>query len=229
MATPTAAAASSASSCDQIYELKITLLHTHPPIWRRVQVPATLSLSKLHCVIQFAMGWRDAHLYNFEIQGRTYAQSLCYNLPPLWYRLDQAERTGVSLDDDEDDDLAKFKLHQVLKGEGFKFKYHYDFGDNWYHEMCLERILLRDERRALYPVCTAGQRACPPEDCGGVYGYAQLVPVLENVNHPLHERLTKQWVRKDTHFDASHWDMDAANAKLSVFQNIPSCPGAFHD
>jgi Plasmid pRiA4b ORF-3-like protein len=175
----------------EIYQVKIALRDTHPRIWRRVLVPRDVTLGKLHRVLQRAMGWTDSHLHRFQY-GSGRRSDLRFGLPPK-----------VSAEN-------KTKLGDALTAPGDRLLYEYDFGDVWQHDVRLEKILLYEE--SFQPVCIAGERACPPEDCGGPQGFAELLDTLRNPEHPEHEdRL--EWLGDD--FDPEHLDLTEINRKLS--------------
>jgi hypothetical protein len=177
------------------YQFKITLIGVQPLIWRRIQV-TDCTLDKLHEHIQTAMGWTNSHLHQFEIAGRIYGD------PQL-------------LDDGFGEvafnDSVTTYLRPLLgrRKKGFCFRYEYDFGDAWQHEVQLEDLLPPDPGTA-YPRCLGGARACPPEDCGGVSGYARLLTLLANPNHRDHRDLS-QWVGP---FDPEAFDPQAATAAM---------------
>lgn len=178
----------------QIYQLKITLLDSKPAIWRRVQVPNDINLAKLHQAIQSVMGWEDAHLHQFKV-GKTYY--------------------GTTYPDDsagmpETRDERKARLSELVSRPKAKFVYEYDFGDSWEHEIVLEKILPA-EPGVTYPVCTDGKRACPPEDCGGVWGYENLLEVIQDPKHPEHEDML-EWIGGS--FDPEAFDVEGANRAL---------------
>jgi hypothetical protein len=182
----------------QIYQLKITLKYSQPPIWRRVQVPNTITLATLHRVIQNVMGWEDCHMHHFKV-GKTYY--------------------GISYPDDFDGitttkDEKQVTLGTIVSKPKAKFVYEYDFGDSWEHEILLEKIL-SPEPGVQYPVCITGKRACPPEDCGGVWGYANLLGVLQNPTHPEHEEML-EWLGSS--FDPEAFDTEAVNRALSTMR-----------
>jgi hypothetical protein len=158
-----------------IYQLKITLKDITPPIWRRVQVASNTPLGKLHEIVQQAMGWTNSHLHAFLIAGDRYG-------PP--------DSDGES----KDIDYRKIKLEDIA-AEGSRFSYEYDFGDDWGHELVVEKVLA-PEPGVKYPICLAGKRACPPEDCGGPWGYAQLLEILADPKHEEHEE-RKEWLGDD--------------------------------
>jgi len=174
-----------------IYQLKITLQSSKPPIWRRVLVPSDMKLSTLHDVIQIAMGWEDAHLHQFD-DGQNF-----YGLPEM------------SLDDALDS--SKTKLEKVLPAEKAKILYEYDFGDSWEHVVLLEKILEPDPAQT-YPVCIKGSRACPPEDCGGIWGYEDLLAKLADPKNPEREDLL-DWLGVED-FDPDDFDLESINEEL---------------
>jgi len=156
-----------------VHQLKVTLEGTKPPVWRRVVVPSDITFARLHDVLQAAFGWWNSHLHEFEIDGVRYGS-------------DDGEGWG-----DRPLDERRHRLGDVA-GEGATFGYVYDFGDNWQHRMVVERVVPA-ERGARYPACTAGRRACPPEDCGGVWGYADFVDAIRDPEHSEHESML-EWV-----------------------------------
>jgi Plasmid pRiA4b ORF-3-like protein len=181
----------SSSSSGTIYQLKITLKGSRPPIWRRVQVLSTITLGQLHEIIQTSMGWTDSHLHQFKILGREYGRP-------------QPEFDFYVLDE------SKTKLSQVVAGEKFKFVYEYDFGDGWDHDVLVEKVLPRLPD-AQYPVCLTGKRACPPEDSGGVWGYAELLQTVQDPSSPDYEE-QREWLGED--FDSEAFDLDDVNEAL---------------
>ncbi len=175
-----------------IYQLKITLKEIRPPIWRRVQVPSSTTLSQLHLIIQAAMGWWNCHLHQFSIQGIDYGE------PQPEYGLDMRDEKRV-------------KLNQVVQREKAKFLYLYDFGDSWEHSILVEKVLPR-EPEVSYPLCVKGKRACPPEDCGGPWGYAEFLEAIQNPEHPEHESFV-EWIGGE--FNSEACDLDEINQRLA--------------
>jgi tetratricopeptide (TPR) repeat protein len=174
-----------------VYQLKVTLKWTSPPIWRRLVVRADTRLSKLHDILQVAMGWHYCHLHQFTVGRR---------------------EIGVpDLDDWADvEDERRVRLADVASREKARFRYQYDFGDDWEHDIVVEKILPADPR-GHYPVCVAGRRACPPEDVGGAWGYADFLEALQDPKHREHkERL--EWVGGT--FDPESFNLDSVNAAL---------------
>jgi hypothetical protein len=152
-----------------IYELKVTLQDSKPPVWRRFRVPSDVSLIRLHGYLQRIMGWTNAHMHQFIAGGWQFGTS-----DPDFPRPTQ---TGKNV-----------PLNQVLLKPNDRFVYEYDFGDGWQHEVVLERIV-GAEPDTLYPYVMEGERACPPEDCGGIAGYHRLVEALASATHPDHDAL----------------------------------------
>ncbi|MGI9950781.1 plasmid pRiA4b ORF-3 family protein [Moorellaceae bacterium AZ2] len=183
----------SRSAPTSIYQLKITLKGIKPPIWRRVQVPGNVTLYKLHKIIQVVMDWGDYHLYEFRI-GDTY-----YGIPDPDFEELHRVKSARSV-----------KLNQVVPSEGFKFLYVYDFGDNWQHEIVVEKILPPVEGMK-YPICLDGRRASPPEDCGGIGGYYEMLRILRDPEHEEYEE-TLQWLGGS--FDPEAFDLEIINEVL---------------
>lgn len=179
-------------AAQNVYQLKITLKGMRPPIWRRVQVKSSTTLSQLHLAIQAAMGWWNCHLHQFSIEGIDYGE------PSSEYDWDLQDETRV-------------KLSQVVKREKFKFFYTYDFGDSWEHEILVEKVLPRDPK-VTYSRCLTGKRACPPEDCGGTWGYAEFLEAIQDAAHPEHDELL-EWIGGS--FDAEVCPLDEINQRLA--------------
>jgi len=182
-------------STDSIYQLKITLVGSKPPIWRRVLVPASIKLSELHLVLQAIMNWEDYHLHMFSHNDTNY---------------------GAPLEDDIDFGLQtvdekKFKLEELLTEEGHKITYTYDFGDNWEHAVLLEKILPREDD-GIYPRVIKGKRQGPPEDCGGVWGYEEILEAIASPKHPEHKTYLK-WIGKD--FNPEEFDLETIQHRLT--------------
>jgi len=165
------------------YQVKISLAGAKPPIWRRLLVRDNTDLHKFHLIIQDAMGWQNCHLYQFEIEETRYTEFF---------------DEGFIADDETPS--SSVRLGDLSLREGDSFLYNYDFGDDWYHECEVEKIT-PIERGAEYPRCLAGRRACPPEDCGGIYGYDRMLSALRSRAHP--ER--KHWLE----WIGPNWNSDA--------------------
>lgn len=182
------------SKAQSIYQLKITLKDCRPTIWRRVQVRSSATLAHLHWVIQISMGWTNSHLHSFTIRG------VEYGVPMSELGFDE-----MGLRDEQ-----PVKLSKVIPGEKFKFSYLYDFGDSWDHEILVEKVLEADPDTD-YPICVKGKRACPPEDCGGVWGYRGFLEAIQDPDHPEHEEML-EWVGGS--FDPEDAELDEANHQL---------------
>jgi hypothetical protein len=178
-----------------IYQLKVTLRDTHPPIWRRLLVPADLKLAKLHAVLQIALGWTNSHLYEFTAQGKTYSSP-----NPEDY-----------FDGPDSIDDRKVALSEVLPRVRSKLVYIYDMGDYWQHDVVLEKILPVDPA-ASYPACVDGKRACPPEDCGSTSGYYDFVEAIRDPEHEQHAEML-EWCGGD--YDPEAFSVEDVNRQLS--------------
>lgn len=175
-----------------IYEIKVTLHDSQPPVWRRIQVRSDITLAKLHRILQCVMGWEDAHLHQFVVQGQFYG---------IADREEELRKTN---------DERKYRLSDIVPGEGSKFQYDYDFGDNWEHVLKVEKALPPDEG-VRYPICLEGARACPPEDVGGIPGYENFLQALNNPGHPEHDEYL-EWIGGD--FDPEAFDRTQVNQRL---------------
>jgi Plasmid pRiA4b ORF-3-like protein len=183
----------------EIYQIKVTLLGTRPPIWRRLLVPADLTLEQLHNVLQLAVGWQDCHMHDFRIGQKRFGtpdpNDRLMGLPST-----ASERTA--------------RLLTVLGKVGAKAVYTYDFGDSWEHGIVVEKILPPEPGHA-YPACVDGKRHGPPEDCGGVPGFYNLLEAISNPGHAEHEDL-QDWLGDD--FDPEAFSVDEVNRCLAPLQ-----------
>lgn len=184
--------ATSTSSHAKIYQIKVTLKYSSPPIWRRLLVPSSITLAQLHRVLQAAMGWHNCHLHQFVAAGKYYGEPD----PQL---------------DFEVIDERKVRLDSLLINVRNSLVYEYDFGDSWEHKIDLEKILPADPEMTL-PKCIKCVRACPPEDVGGVWGYAGFLAAMADPEHPEHEYY-KEWIGEG--FDPVRVDIDRINARLA--------------
>jgi hypothetical protein len=181
----------SVKSIENVYQIKITLRDSKPPIWRRLLVPDSISLYKLNQIIQIAMGWTDSHLHQFIIHGE-------------YYSIPSPEDWGPIIDE------RRSRLDQIAASESDKFIYEYDFGDSWDHEVLVEKIL-PPEPGVKYPVCIKGKRACPPEDVGGIWGYEEFLEAMSDPNHDEHDRFIAWWGGE---FDPEEFDIEEINQVL---------------
>ena len=175
-----------------IFQLKVTIRGSRPPIWRRLQLPADMRLDKLHAVLQAAFAWTDYHLHQFMV-GDDY-----YGVP------------DPEFGDRDIHDEKKFRLNQLVGQPKDKLVYEYDFGDSWIHEITLEKILAA-EPGVRYPICVTGKRAAPPEDCGGVWGYENLLHIIQDPKHEDYETMLT-WLGGPIAPEA--FNVDAVNKEL---------------
>lgn len=180
---------------DRIVTMRVDLVGLKPPIWRRLEVPADYTLEDLHYVLQLAMGWEDAHLHAFLV-NRT-----AYSIPA------DEEDFGAIGEDSGAVTLESLALYR----KGAKFHYEYDFGDSWEHQIVVESASAR-EPGVRYPRCLKAVGACPPEDCGGVPGYTNLLEALKDPRHEDHDDMV-EWLGGE--FDPAGVDLDAINAGLA--------------
>lgn len=166
----------------QVYEFRLLLLEVAPPIWRSIQVPETYSFWDLHVALQDSMGWLDYHLHLFRLTKPVTGEVVQIGIPD-----DDAFEGDEPVLPGWDIPIATY-----FSRPGVVAQYDYDFGDGWEHELTLEAILPR-QRSEKYPLCLGGARACPPEDCGGVGGYENLVTVIQTPTHEEYES-TLQWL-----------------------------------
>lgn len=213
----------------QVHELKITLRGSKPPIWRRVAVPSDIRLSDLHYVIQIVMGWENSHLHQFVVRN-TKPRPAPDELRKLfqneqWDKLEECMRRDRCISDirfelEDIEDEKKVKLSELAPAVKSKFIYEYDFGDNWDHNIEVVKIVPPDEG-VKYPVCLAGKFACPPDDCGGLWGYYEKLEILKNPKHDDYED-TIEWMGDD--FDPEHFNLEAINAELATLRSGKSRP-----
>jgi hypothetical protein len=212
-----------------VHQLRITLRDTKPPIWRRVVTPASTTLGQLHEIIQIVMGWTDCHLHHFVLRDRSlrpgpeeirqameadhWPTELADRMRGERYFVPRATPFGDATElDGEDEDAVT--LAQVCPQVKSKLSYEYDFGDGWEHTIEVQKI--EEAREGVeYPVCLAGKLACPPEDCGGVHGYYQMLEVAADPSHEDHEDVV-EWLGDD--FDPEAFDFDAVNDVLAQWR-----------
>jgi hypothetical protein len=176
----------------QVYQFKLVLVGVEPPIWRRIQVPETYSFWDLHVALQDAMGWLDYHLHVFRVARPGTGE---------------VKQIGIPDDDPFEGDKPtlpgwEIPITRYFSRPGTTVPYEYDFGDGWEHELTLEAILPRQAGQQ-YPLCVDGARACPPEDCGGVYGYENVLTVIQDPTHEEHESML-EWL--GGRFDPDRFD-----------------------
>lgn len=175
-----------------IFQLHVELEDISPPVWRKVLVPSNITLAALHTALNELMGWTNSHLHQFLLRDRIFGDKRADDFGEL-----------------EFEDEKKFCLDDLI-GEGQVISYEYDFGDGWTHHVKVEKKLEFD-RRLAYPLCVAGARACPPEDCGGPPGYESLVAKLRDPKDAEHDDLVT-WV--GGFFDPEGFDVNRTNNGL---------------
>ncbi len=180
----------------KIYQLKITLVGSKPPIWRRILVTDDITLDKFHLILQIAMGWTNSHLHQFISNGQFYGI--------------KDDDFGFDMDIKNEED---YKLNHLLKSEKDILIYEYDFGDGWEHKVLLEKITPFNIDNKL-PSCIKGKRACPPEDCGGIWGYAGLIETLNSPDDPEYESMV-EWLGGK--FDPEAFNIKETNKILSEY------------
>lgn len=182
---------------NKTYQVKITLQGSKPSIWRRVLIPSDLSLPDFHKVIQTTMGWTNSHLHQF-VKNRTY------------YSPEMEDEVLWGEKEDDELDYSKYKVSDLLRKTKDKVMYEYDFGDDWEHVIVLEKII--DESMDIKDVtCLAGENSCPPEDCGGLWGYYNMLEILKDPDHEEYEEYT-DWLGDE--FDPTYFDIEEVNDML---------------
>lgn len=179
----------------RIFQIQIALKGFRPKIWRRILVPENVLLPDFHKIIQTTMGWTNSHLHHF-VKGRSYYV--------------HKTEDDVFVGNNSDIDYAKIKISDLLSFEKDKIIYEYDFGDDWEHDIVLEKILPYDNK-LVYPICVKGKMNCPPEDCGGVLRYAYMLEVIKDPEHEDYEEL-RDWLGEE--FDPEFFDIDTVNELL---------------
>ncbi|MFW5754049.1 MAG: plasmid pRiA4b ORF-3 family protein [Marinilabiliaceae bacterium] len=152
----------------KIYQITVTLQGIRPPIWRRLLIPADLFLHDFHKVLQTTMGWDNQHIHLFLKGNKMFG----------------SEETGWG-SGPHFQDYTAIRVNDLLRQPGDKMIYQYDMGDDWRHAVELEKEVNPDPD-AYYPVCIDGARECPPEDCGGVEGYKEMIEAVKNPASPHH-------------------------------------------
>lgn len=176
----------------QIFRIKVTLRGSKPPIWRRFEVPADVTLHQLHRILQVVMGWTDSHLHQFQRGSVYYGQS-----DPEFGVRRVSER--------------KTHLRDVLRKPRARMRYEYDFGDGWEHEFVLEAVTSASAENR-QPRVLEARGACPPEDVGGIWGYYGFLEAMGNPNHPDHRDMMGWWGGP---FDPEAFDLEGVNHVLA--------------
>jgi hypothetical protein len=223
----------------KILQLKISLEGIKPRIWRRFLVEENISFRKFHEIIQRVMGWEDYHLYEFRVGGEIItsreegfnpaegALKKIASSPQFLKMIEQIDlkKGSATLDVNKLNKILKCaekskarpkydmstKIGSLVNKEGAEFHYVYDFGDNWEHILTIEKIF-DDSNVQKMPVCLEGERACPPEDCGSIYGYYELQKIKKNKKHPEYQERIIDWLGED--FDFELFDIGLINKRL---------------
>ena len=174
----------------RIYQIQIVLVNTKPKIWRRLLVNSDILLVDFHRIIQTSMGWTNSHLHQFNNGLTSYSPE--------------------EFEVEDTNDSRKVKLKTILKKEGSKILYEYDFGDGWIHDIILEKII-NEEDKGQIPMCIKGKGNCPPEDCGGPFGYMELLKTISNPKHEDYESMM-EWLGGE--FDPDFFDLNQINQQL---------------
>jgi len=182
----------------KFYLLRIELLEVEPKIWREFVVPSDITLDRLHDVVQIIMGWEQSHLYQFLLKDKKYSEFLEYI---------------QEFDDIEDSKLVR--LNELINRKNQKVIYEYDFGDGWQHEISL----LNSNYKSDYPYelqCLNGDRACPPEDVGGTYGYSYF---LKCISDPQNEEYDEMLCWVGGEFESEEFELEYVNFELIKYYN----------
>lgn len=179
---------------DDVFQLRVELLGAEPAIWRRLLIDQAVLLPELHWILQAAMGWTNSHLHQFSVGEVRFGEP------------DEDFAPGPI-------DYRRISLNQILFHSGSTLVYEYDFGDSWQHLIELEDRLEHGSVTDPLPRCVDGARACPPEDSGGVYGYAELLEAIRDPDHPEHESYVA-WAGGG--FDPETFDVETANERLAA-------------
>lgn len=179
---------------ERFYLLKIQLLGIEEAIWRRFVVPADITLDRLHDVIQIVMGWEDYHLHEFTIGNKRYTED----------------------PESKDDGLegGMYRLDDLIKQKGQIFRYLYDLGDYWEHEIILEENNYDGTKLDAEVACLDGKRACPPEDVGSINGYYDFCKAINDPDHEEYENYIL-WIGGE--YDPEYFDHEAVNQELFTY------------
>lgn len=177
-------------------QIKVTLIGFDPAIWRRIVVPSSINFFDLHHVVQISMGWKNFHLFEFHIGN---------------YRIGFIDEEFVN--SDELADALDVQVDLLLGKEGANGTYLYDFGDHWEHMLEVEKVVA--ESHLAFPICIGGELNCPPEDCGGIPGFHNMLEILKDRKHP-EFRETKRWAGRG--YDPAKFDLEKINKELPKYK-----------
>lgn len=190
----------SGSDRNLVLQFVVELEGVNPLVWRRIQIPNHYNFWDLHVAIQDALGWQDCHLHHFEIKGKGKRKAVRIGIPDFSGYVDLPEVFPG----------WEIPVTTYFNNLGVQATYEYDYGDGWLHTVLLEGYLFRDPKMS-YPLCLGGERACPPEDCGGVSGYENVVAVLADPEHADYQEM-REWVGVE-------WSPERFNAAEVQFDN----------
>lgn len=182
---------------DEIIQLKITLAHTKPSIWRRILVDKQTTFFELHHIIQIAMGWQNYHLFEFKVNN---------------YRIGEPDDEFGYHGSNQVLDAKEVTLDRLIIEHKEEFRYEYDFGDSWSHKIVVEKFLTK-EKSLNYPHCIDGKLNCPPEDCGGIPGFYNLIEIMENKKHPERKEMLA-WLGAE--YDPEVFNKEQVNKTLEL-------------
>lgn len=189
----------------EFVQLKISLNKSNPSIWRQIQLHKEHTFFELHHIIQIIMGWKNYHAYEFNLEG--------YRIGTI---IEGEKLDGYGTDSLLDANTTK--VSDVVSNVGDNIKYEYDFGDGWQHTLKVEEFLDADFN-VMYPECIAGEMACPPEDCGGIHGFYDLLEILKDKKHPNYKDY-KIWMPRG--YDPTKFNLDKVNKQLDNLDNYIS-------
>jgi hypothetical protein len=187
-----------------IIQMKITLKDSKPRIWRRFIVDKSSTFEDLHNVIQIVMGWQNCHLYEFHFK-RNY----------IITEIDEDFNFSSPYSDFKRLEASEVLLEEFIFDTKTKFEYVYDMGDDWVHEIKVEKFL-EETKNLEVPKCLDGEYNCPPEDCGGIWGFYELLEILNDKNHPEHKNMV-EWIEWAGYknYDPEYFDIKKVNKELA--------------
>ena len=207
---------------DKILQIKITLKNIEPKIWRSFLVSDSWTFDKLHRVIQKVMGWEGYHLFEFKVK-----KEMKTDMPLSLKKMSRMDSRTIKSSsyiritssdegylEENEKDPKKSTIKDYLNAEKQKIDYVYDFGDTWNHEIIVEKIIEKNiENLNKYPICLEGQRACPPEDCGGTGGYERIIEALKTKKDPWGEKIQdlKSWLGN---WNPENFNIEEVNKEL---------------
>jgi hypothetical protein len=182
---------------NDIIQLRVSLVDSNPLIWRQLLVSKDTTFFELHHIIQISMGWKNYHLFEFNLEG--------YRIGEIYedFRLEGMGR-------DEVVDSRNISLKDIVTHQNETFKYEYDFGDGWDHLITVENFQEKDDNLK-YPICIDGQMNCPPDDSGGIHGFYNSMEILKDKKHPEYKE-NKVWFGRS--YDMEKFEKEKVNRQL---------------